>query len=363
MEVYMKKFMNSFSVRRIIFTILAVISLLLFTGLSLFVHFAKKGLLDQQEADRWSAKKDAAQISCFFTADTEVDSFQMISFTKELEKALTEAGIEKASEDARLYADAYSLQGTIVLTNAKTSVTANAVGVGGDFFLFHPLQLVSGSYLSGDALMKDWIVIDEDMAWQLFGSSDVAGMEIMIGKVPHYVAGVVHREQGHFDRAAGLKNTLVYVSAESLEAYGTTDGISTYELVAPNPVTGFLTNIVKEKFGLDDTKMVVVENSRRYSLIGLINVFSDFGIRSMQDHAIHYPYWENVARAWEDVFCLILIGQFISLLFPAVLLIIAIVSAYKHRTWTLRGIWNTIIDKRDRFMERMRAEKGKWEHF
>ena len=42
-------------------------------------------------------------------------------------------------------------------------------------------------------LMKDYCVIDEDAAWQLFGSNDVAGMTVYIGGVPHIVTGVIRR--------------------------------------------------------------------------------------------------------------------------------------------------------------------------
>ena len=63
----------------------------------------------------------------------------------------------------------------ITLQNGKKSVSAKAIGVAGDFFLFHPLKLLDGSFFSGSDVMQDYVVIDEDMAWQLFGSNDVAG--------------------------------------------------------------------------------------------------------------------------------------------------------------------------------------------
>ena len=39
---------------------------------------------------------------------------------------------------------------------------------------------------------------------------------------------------------AGLTKTLVYVSVETLEDYGTSEGVNCYEVAAPDPVKGFL---------------------------------------------------------------------------------------------------------------------------
>ena len=44
----------------------------------------------------------------------------------------------------------------MTLSNGKTNLTADAIGIGGDFFLFHPLTLLNGSYFSGNDLMKDY---------------------------------------------------------------------------------------------------------------------------------------------------------------------------------------------------------------
>lgn len=359
----MKNFLSRFSKKQIVLSIIAIISLLLFAGLTFLSTYLKNDLLDQQEAKRWAPEGGAAQLSCYFTEDTEVDEFQMISFTKELEKALSEAGIENENENARMYADAYSSQGKITIASTKTSVETNAIGIGGDFFLFHPVQLLSGSYFSGNDLMQDFVVIDENLAWQLFGSSDIAGQSVIIDKVPHYVAAVIKNETGKYQEAAGLTGTIAYVSHETLKAHGTTTGIDTYELVAPNPMKGFAYGVLKEKFGLDETKMTVVENSKRYSLESLLIVILDFGKRSMQNHAIHLPYWENIARAYEDVLALLLVFQTLFLLIPIVFVCIWVVYAWKHRTWNMRSVGKSIVVFKDNFVEKCREEKHKWKHF
>ena len=131
-------------------------------------------------AGRWSEKKDVAQISCFFSSKAEVTEDTIQSFEYSLKNVLQEASITETSENpsARLWVDAYSADGKITLVNGKNTLDANAIGIGGDFFMFHPLKLITGAYFSGNDLMQDYCIIDQDAAWQLFGSNDVVGMTV-----------------------------------------------------------------------------------------------------------------------------------------------------------------------------------------
>lgn len=329
----------------------------------MFASVSKNGLADQTAAARWSSEGDAAQISCFFTEGTEVDKNSIMTFEHQLGSVLQEASIVAPNEGARLWSDAYSAQGTVTLNSGKVSLEANAIGIGGDFFQFHPVRLLKGAYFSGNDLMHDRVILDEDAAWQLFGSNDVTGMEIRIGGIPHYIAGVIKREEGRFHEAAGLDKTLVYLSYESLEAYGTTEGIDTYEIVMPNPVSGFAYSKVKEKFGIDENGMWVVDNTARFGLKQRLTVLSEFGLRSMNNHAINYPYWENVARGWEDVLAVILVLQIICILIPAVILITATVILWKRKAWTWKDVLRALLSGKENIAERIRSEKNKWKHF
>ena len=358
-----KEFIRSLSQLQIVLSLTVVILLAAFLGITVWCNNKIQNLEDQQAAVRWDAEGGCAQVSAFFTRGLEVNDFQIMSFERELENALTEAAVTAENENARLYVDAYSAQGKITVISDQSTLEAGAIGIGGDFFFFHPLQLVSGGYFSGNDLMKDSIIVDEEAAWQLFGSSDIEGMSVTIGGVPHYISGVVKRQEGRFAENAGLNNTIIYVSAETLSEYGTSEGISCYEVAAPNPVKGFVYNTLKEKFGLKEDEMLVVENSSRYSLEAMIPVVLDFGIRSMQNSAVHFPYWENIARGYEDVRAVVLIIQFIFLLIPGIIILTALIIKWKNRKYTVKDIWMYLMDKKDRAMEKARAEKNKWEHF
>lgn len=357
-------FIKSLTWKQIVLSVIVFVCLVLWVGLTVFATVKKNGLLDQMAAKRWSEENNAAQISCFFTESTEIDKNRIRTFENDLDKVLLEASITAPNENARLWADAYSASGKITLSSGKTSLAdATAVGIGGDFFLFHPVQLLYGSYFSGSDLMHDKVIVDEEAAWQLFGSNDVVGMEVRIGGIPHYIAGVIKREEGRFAEAAGLNKTVVYVSCETLEEFGVTEGIDSYEIVMPNPVKNFAYNSVKEKFGMDESRMWVVENSARFGLKGLFTVISEFGIRSMNNRAIRYPYWENVARGWEDVLAAVLILQILCLLIPSVILVAAMTAAWRRKQWTWKDVGRFLVDCKDRMAEKARGEKNKWKHF
>lgn len=366
MSAKIKAFLSGLTLKQIILSSAAVLSLILFLILTVWSNRMVDGLIDQQAASRWDAEGKSAQVSCFLSEQTELNEFMIISFEKQLEQQLKEVlSADEYSEEngKRLVADAYSSQGRVTVVSEKSTLEASAVGVGGDFFLFHPLTLVSGGYFSGDDLMKDYIILDEDAAWQLFGSSDIAGQSVMIGGIPHYVSGVIKRQTGRFAEKAGLDKTTVYLSNESLLAYGESGGINTYEVLAPNPVKHFVYTAVKEKLGVEESDMIVVENSSRYSIESLIPVILDFGTRSMQDSGVKFPYWENIGRGAEDVKALALLWQGIFLLIPTVIFAVFLIIKWKNRSFSWRDVGNYLIDTKDKLWQHAIAKRDKWKDF
>ena len=337
----------------------AAVSFLLFLILLGWTSHLANAQDAQRMAWRWSGNRDAAQVSCFFSPKAEVTEDTIKNFEYSLKNVLQEASITETSENpsARLWVDAYSADGKITLVNGKNTLDANAIGIGGDFFLFHPLKLITGSYFSGNDLMQDYCLIDQDAAWQLFGSNDVVGMTVYIGNVPHIVTGVVKRPDSRMDKAAGLSSTVVYVSYETLSAYGTDNGINHYEIVMPNPVSGFAYDKVKEGIGVDEKNVEIVENTSRYSLLNRFKTILKFGTRSMNGKAIIYPYWENLARGYEDIIALLTVFMLLLLLYPIVTVLWAFLHWWRHKGWTLKEVWHTGKDKLERAAERRREKK------
>ncbi len=355
----MKKFLHSLSVRQIILGISGILSFLVFLALLAAFWLLQGKEQSQRMANRWDADGGMAQVSCFFSHDAAISEDMLETFRHSIDSALQEASVTQDSPNAsaRLWTDAYSADGMITVESDKSKLDAHAIGIGGDFFQFHPLRLLDGSYFSGNDLNSDYCILDEDGAWQLFGSNDVAGMTVMIAGMPHLIAGVVHRDDGYLARAAGLESTIVYVSYSTLERYGTNYGINHYEVVMPNPVRSFAYQYVAEHIGVDEQNLEVVENSKRFKLLERIKAIPAFATRSMNGKAIIYPYWENIARGYEDLLTVIALFGILFLAYPAILLTIYLMIRWKHKTWTVKGVYLHLKDKGERRMEGARAKR------
>lgn len=359
MDINMKKFWHLLTPKKIILGISGAVSFLIFLILFIVNSIMIQNQLTQKMADRWSEKNNVSQISCLFSPNSNVNTDTIEMFRHSIDGALLEASITQESPNAgaRLWTDAFSASGKIVLTNGRINMEANAVGIGGDFFLFHPLHLLNGSFFSGNELNQDFCIIDEDAAWQLFGSNDVVGMMVDIKGIPHIVRGVIRRDSGRLNEAAGLDSTLVYVSYSTLDELGASNGINHYEIVMPNPVKNFAFNYVKDNIGVQEKDIEIIENTTRFHLLERLKIFTAFGTRSMNGKAIIYPYWENVARGYEDILALTTMVSLLFLMYPVLLIIIQVVVWWRHKSWTVKGVYLNVKDKAERKVEVLREKR------
>lgn len=253
-----------------------------------------------------------SQLACFFPVGggkTEEDIFK---FRLSLDATLTEQSLE-APENGSLYLDAYSGSASVTVRSEDGgSASVKALGVGGDFFYFHPLHLRSGSYIRSDDLMDDLVVLDEEMAWRLFGGTDLAGLTVYINDVPFVVSGVVSREDDFATKKAYTGDGGVYLSYSALQRLVESASIDCYEIVMPNPIRNFAKGIVADT--LSDGE--VVENTGRFGPERLGELLRNFAGRSMRVNGVIYPYWENAARLVEDYAALLLVLAVIFALCP-----------------------------------------------
>jgi len=321
--------------------ILSFIIALILWGISSVII---KNLETQQMAQRWNAEGGSAQISCFFSTNTSITPDRIEEIEHNLDSKLKEASIvlDSTNPGARLWADAYSAYGRITVDSQLGSITTDALGIGGDFFLFHPLKLLEGSFFSGKDLMQDYCILDEEAAWRLFGSNDIAGQIVEIRGIPHMIAGVIERDEGRLENAAGLDSSVIYVSYDTLNKYGTHSGINHYEIVMPNPVKGFAAGCVKDLFGIDEQEIEIIDNTERFGLLNRIKLIGTFGTRSMNGKAIIYPYWENIARGTEDILLVLTMFMILFFAYPVIAVMVNVIIWWRHRTWTIKSVWSKI---------------------
>lgn len=260
----------------------------------------------QQAAKRFSSDGTRfSQISVFFTEKAKVIPESILVLRGKINETMTAQDQTSEAGTQQPYIDCYSATGSLTVSTDRATGSFRACGVGGHFFFFHPLTLQSGSYISDDSMMDDAIVLDEDCAWQLFGSTDVAGMQVFAGQTPLVVAGVVARENTLFSEAAGNTKPTIYMPYPTLKRLGSVSSISCYEIVLPRLTGSYATQLVRDQLDVGKSKREIVENTTRYRPSHLMDVLGSYGKRSMQTKPLVYPYWENQARATEDVCALL----------------------------------------------------------
>lgn len=344
--------------------------LLLLIGLCLLrIHSYSRLLLSQQAAEFWRGEEDTpfAQVSCFFPADSLGSFDGVFSFRRSINSKLNDAGLEPRTE-GEYWVDCYSTQDTLSVRGERDGdpAEATAIGIGGDFFFFHPYELISGSYITDDDLMQDRVVLDYTLAWRLFGGTELEGMSVEINGVPYYIAGVVHRESDKFSDRAFKDEPVIFMSYTALSALKEGTGISTYEIAMPDPITDFTKTFVADSFKAAGG--VVVENSTRYSFGQIFSFFKDFGDHRISDSGVRYPYWENAARISEVYIARLYAVIALLGLLPLAYLIILLVRLIRYLILRLkfgallaRDAWDDRYARQDAWKERRvsrRAERN-----
>ena len=296
------------------------------------LHTVSRLLDSQKEAERWQGTGDLAfaQVTAFMPTNANLSLEQLYTFRADMAQKLKDASFDVAGRSG-LYLDAWSAVTTVKIGGGRQSGEVQTFAVGGNFFDFHPLRLVSGNYLSPKDVMDDRVLLDRETAWLIFGASDVAGLSVTIDGMPYVVAGVYEHEKDSFSRHASDGSMTIYMGfdayrrrhAELDKLAPVMAGVSTYEFVMAEPVKGFSYSAATEKFPVKSA--VLVENSRRFEPERLLRLAKDGIERSMQKGVNYTPYWENAARAAEDRAVIWLIAAMVFGAFPVGLLLAYII--------------------------------------
>ena len=321
---------------------------------------AANTLNSQKAAQRWRGESGQgfAQISCYLPAGESLSMEQLYNFRAAMAQKLKDASLD-VEKFGSLYTDAWSLSSVVRVNAGRRSGEVLAVAVGGHFFDFHPLRLISGNYLSPDDLMEDRVLLDRETAWMLFGGTELSGMSFSLNGVPFVVAGVYEHADDRFTKRAEGEGMCIYMSYDAYaRLFPDTKGVTCYEFVMAEPVKGFVRTAAEEKFPVKQAE--ILANSYRFEAGRLLRLVKDRAERSMRKSAALYPSWENAARMAEDQASFWLTAGLVCGLFPAALLIYAVIRFLAGGKKQLEE--DLLPRARDRVEEawRVRARK-RWE--
>lgn len=346
-----------FDSKQIKFLISAGISLILAFVLLLIGVGVSSGIDEQHFCKRWGEEKEYAQVSAFFSEMADFDGDKSKELIYKVSEKLKQDSIGDVKTNERLWLYCYSANGKVSVTSANGSTKVKAVGIGGDFFLFHPMDMLTGTSFDGDASLKDLVVIDENTAWVLFGSNDVVGQAIEIGGVRHIITGVVKMPEDRMNKLAGNAEPTIFMSYDSLAINGEISYVNAFEAAMPNPITSYAVDVIKGVVPADETRYEVVENSGRYHWTKLIKNVKNFGIKGMNGKGIIYPYWESIARAYEDYLTPVAVFAVLFFLYPAVIIFLLLIRLWKKRTIHRENVKDFLERKVEKWREQ-RKKKG-----
>jgi len=317
-------------------------------------------LQSQQHAERWQGESqmEFCQMSCFMPEGQGLSIEQVWTFRQDMQTKLKEASLEIDGESL-LYTDAWSTTAQVEVSSEHGKGKVQATAVGGNFFDFHPVRLLSGSYFGPEDLMKDRVLLDEETAWLLFGGTELSGLSFSIGEQKFVVAGVFSREDDPASRKAYGEGMGIFMSYEAYQTMTESAAIDCYELVMAEPVEGFTANAVREKFPIKTAELV--DNSSRYEPETVFKMLKNVSMRTMHSQGISYPYWENAARAVE-LWCIALMvlamaAGVLPFVFVLVLVIVYMVKGKRKLENELLPTVKDNVQEAVRVRQRKRWEK------
>lgn len=235
---------------------------------------------------------------------------------KSMEKAI-------AAQQVHLV-DTYAGFSEQTLTREQNNVTASLTGVAGNFAAFRRMEILSGSFLVDGDWNRQAIVLDEIMAWQLFGAIDIAGLTLKIQDRTFTVVGVVRLPASWQDQVSRKDKPQAFVKYDTLISLDPKASITAYEVRLPEPVTGMGRTFFQDAItagGLSLDNLVFVDHDDRLSRTALLASWSRIGSRTTLDSTIVLPWWENASRAAADLGSILIVLIIISfvLLFSSLL--------------------------------------------
>ena len=296
-----KLFLAKIKYYRAVIILIILVSLIVALIMGAILRAGSNKYPDQTVARRWAKDGSFSHVSIFIKDTAYFTKESVDEFEYNLDNKLDYNSIEKNENGDKRYIISYMSKSSIYLESERKSVSVNCMAVGGDFFTFHPIKMVEGNYFSSSDLMHDGVILDKATAWQLFGSSNVVGQQILFGDRVLFVKGVYEGPDDKIYNFANGTEAMIFVPFELLDSEEVPLSITCLEVCMPNPIKNFASKLVDEIITIDESSYERIENSSRFSVENLWSIYKSRKYRSMQNRDIIYPYWEKIARYEEDL--------------------------------------------------------------
>lgn len=276
-----------------------------------------------------------SQVSVYMTRDCGIDDMRIYSLRKQIQNKLKESSVKEEDTNGRLWIDCAGGEMSATASTGEKSCDVTLTGTYGDYFLFHPERLLSGSYYTEEDINIDTVVIDKQCSWQLFGAIDTAGMFITIGDRQYRIAAVIDCPDAAAEGAAtGDKlaygnKPRIYVHFSVMKSLDEKAVMTYYEVCLPNVVKDYALTLMKELSVAPEEKCTVVDQTGRFELLSLFKKSGSIPENAMVRNELAYPWFENRVRGAEIIAMILSVPTVYLLIVPAFSLVYALFAVTK----------------------------------
>ncbi|MBE6623501.1 MAG: ABC transporter permease [Ruminococcaceae bacterium] len=277
--------------------IIASAFLLIFLIILFSISHITKSYESQTAAKRWQSEElRYSQLTAFISEDAGFNYNSAKQVHNNIVKKLADDSY--ASQNGEKVALTNSLSQTkLTFKSVLDSCEAQVYFTGNDHFIFHPYEFISGWYYTGDESSNNFVVLNEELAFRLYGGTDVAGLEIEVSGTKCEVLGVTSGPFSDSEKRLWEKDIpRAYMMSGFGENINNDLPIICFEALLPNPVKDYAMNIFKEAVMFDENSVEIIENSQRIRYVELLKSVFKEDTDMMRNNTIYYPYWENAAR-------------------------------------------------------------------
>ena len=162
-----------------------------------------------------------------------------------------------------------------------------------DYFCMNLIDAANGAAASFQS-EDDVAILNEEAAWQLFGSNQCIGEYITVGEEISRVLAVIAEPQGSVNARAFGGTARIYTKITAVQP------VTFYELILPEYYTGFAEQTVQAALGT----AVITDCTDRFRIAALWTAAISFFFGAQQE-AVNTPPWEFSAQQTQRHLCLL----------------------------------------------------------
>ena len=236
----------------------------------------------------------------------------------------------KAAKIVNVWKDCYSAsarypaKGFLEKDETGSVDSCEIMGVSEDYAILHPFCYESGGFLPDEDGDRYTIVLNTQLAWNLFHSYQVLGAFVEVNGISYQVVGVVNEGKDDIAETTGVTEPRAYVQFPQLAslingptAASSSDEVDTlvhdtdlavtcYEVLLMDPIKNIAYNDLVQAmsdtigYSADNSELQVFSNTSRFHVTSLWKKYFPLKKSYTGGESLQIPYYERSARLAEQ---------------------------------------------------------------